>query len=315
MRDAVASAPPGSGSRSARIRPTPIPRTSGGSRWRSTPASSPPTVAAQLAALARGGRRRPLRQAARRALPRRHAPTRRRPDAVVAASSALGDRSAARCRPRVCGGEIARAARSRRAALRARGVPGSRVPRRRLARAPRRSRARCSTTPTRSPLARVRLAREGVVDGRRRHGRRCGCGIPVPPRRLAATRSPWPAPCAPRSTRTASRCARRGERALRAADGRPRAPARGRRRSRTCSRCTRGSTRRGRTGVIDLVPGRAHGARARRPGTRCRSRSAGSGRRRRRRRRIRARGEPGRSSSSTSRTTAPTSPRPPRCSG
>ena len=74
--------------------------------------------------------------------------------AVVARSRRSPSDSGGRSPCSVCDGEITARRRGARAALRARGVPRSRIPRRRLARRRAASRARCSTTRPPSPLAR-----------------------------------------------------------------------------------------------------------------------------------------------------------------
>ena len=211
----------------------------------------------------RGGRRPPLRQAARRALPPVDRGSRRRPTPSPHAVAALSDAARpAAARPR------SRTARSPAAAA------GAGLPFVREAFLDRGYRADGSLVPRGEPGAllddpdvvaarAVRLVREGVVDAADGTRDRGGRGIPLPPRRLARRRSRWPAPCALPSTATASRCARRGDRP-RAADGGPRDPARGRRRSTTCSRCTRRSSGRGRRGRRHRAR-RADGARARRP--------------------------------------------------
>ena len=159
----------------------------------------------------------------------------------------------------------------------------------------------------------LRLVREGVVeaiDGTASPWMRhpCACTATRP------ARSRWPARCAPRSTPTASRCARRGERPrLPPPDGRSRDPARGRLARRRARAARRARSSPAPQGVVDIVPAartvlvRVDPARCPLAAARSWVERADDGCR------IRPRRPSRRGRRSTSSTTAPTSPRPPRC--
>ena len=187
----------------------------------------------------------------------RSPPTPRRRDAVVARDRGpRRTRSVARCRCSACAARSSapRAPPDCRSCARRSSTAGT-SPTARSSRAARP--ARCSHDP--APVAdRARPPRaRGRGRGGRRHRGRAWMRHPSASTATRPTRSRWPAPCAPRSTRTASRCARRGERGdaprilpmgdravlleVDSLDGR-------------ASRCTAGSRHRRLPGVLDLVP-------------------------------------------------------------